>query len=742
MVLDQIDSLPTLPAVATRLLNLASRSDTGAREVIEVLSADPSLTTKLIALAQRAVHGIPARANTIEKVVVLMGLDAIRNLALSIKIFETFGPRERPDDHAFDLTEFWKHSLAVACGAQLLAREMGGEVDPEEAFVCGLVHDIGKVALESCLPKSVSRVVQAAEANRASIADIEQQILGIDHTRAGRRLAKRWGLPDSLVQSIWLHHHRSGTLPPSLTARRYVEVVHAADLIAREQRIGYSGSRSYGERASDAAAALGLGTKVLDRVVAQLADSIEKRSCIIGLDVLTSERMYLNALSAANEELAQLNDALTRSNDQLQVRARFFDALRQLEGTICSTSQVREICAAAAGAVAMATDTAGAMVFFEARDDGVCYAGIQDTDGTVNSEMMLQDSVRHDAWQLPCGPNAAPLIPADAHARHVVDAFAHRLGEPPLWLLPLSHEGRLLGGAVFAASHEQASRLSRSADELHALETAIGLALANAEARAAADRFNEELVTINRRMHEAEVELLSARSLASIAEMASGAAHELNNPLAVISGRAQLLSEQVADPETQDALRLVQEHARRCSMIVTELMEFARPRPAQPEAIEATDLFSDIRTFIEGDRELSDSRLEIHVAPDTPPVWADREQVRTIIGELIRNGVEAGTKPPAQLVINCRRDVTDEMIVVEVRDHGRGMTQAVLDHAFDPFYSQRPAGRGRGLGLSRACRLADLNGGRLWLESTEGKGTTACLRLPARVSGSERPSAG
>ena len=217
-----------------------------------------------------------------------------------------------------------------------------------------------------------------------------------------------------------------------------------------------------------------------------------------------------------------------------------------------------------------------------------------------------------------------------------------------------------------------------------------------------------------------------------LAEMASGAAHELNNPLAVISGRAQLLADEADDGPLRDALRLIQDHAKRCSHVVSELMEFAQPASPDPTNVDLGGLLEAIRASWLGTGEMTAERFQLTLEPDANRVWADEEQLRTIIGELVRNGVEAADGGNARLIVNCRRDLTDETVVIEVQDHGRGMEPDVLARAFDPFFSHRPAGRGRGLGLSRAHRLAELAEGTLWLESTPSQGTTACLKLPTR----------
>ena len=108
------------------------------------------------------------------------------------------------------------------------------------------------------------------------------------------------------------------------------------------------------------------------------------------------------------------------------------------------------------------------------------------------------------------------------------------------------------------------------------------------------------------------------------------------------------------------------------------------------------------------------------------------DQLEEILTALLTNAREATALETARLQINSPSRSSDDTVRIVVEDNGVGMTGEVLEHACDPFFSNRPAGRGRGLGLSRAVRLAGINGGRLWLESTPNVGTTATLVLPAR----------
>jgi len=113
-------------------------------------------------------------------------------------------------------------------------------------------------------------------------------------------------------------------------------------------------------------------------------------------------------------------------------------------------------------------------------------------------------------------------------------------------------------------------------------------------------------------------------------------------------------------------------------------------------------------------------------------VYADAHQLRDILWAVLDNAVQACDFSKGRLEINSPSRASDEMVRIVVADNGPGMLPEVLEHAFDPFFSYRPAGRGRGMGLTLGYRLAEINGGRLWINSRLGEGTRVTIELPGR----------
>jgi signal transduction histidine kinase len=252
-----------------------------------------------------------------------------------------------------------------------------------------------------------------------------------------------------------------------------------------------------------------------------------------------------------------------------------------------------------------------------------------------------------------------------------------------------------------------------------------------------------------------EVERLRAQKLASLAEFAAGAGHEINNPLAVISGQAQFLlskyrapkpraltptineddnREPAAPPaapspeEAESALRKIVDQAQRIHQVLRELMQFARPPRPHKQPLDAADLVREVATSLADLAEQRRVRL-IVTCPEHPvAITADSGQMRVALTCLLRNAVEAA---PADGWAGVRIETASTGAVeVVVEDNGTGPPQPQREHLFDPFYSGRSAGRGRGLGLPTAWRLARQHGGDVRFVSLPDGPTRFVLSLP------------
>jgi signal transduction histidine kinase len=230
--------------------------------------------------------------------------------------------------------------------------------------------------------------------------------------------------------------------------------------------------------------------------------------------------------------------------------------------------------------------------------------------------------------------------------------------------------------------------------------------------------------------------------LSALAEFAAGAGHEINNPLTVIAGRAQLLLHEETDLERRHALALMNTQAMRVHEMIADLMLFARPPQPHPAKVDVRWLFDNVvremKPVADRQETVLSTQHVIHKAAtggradssgETTEITADPVQLMVALKAIVQNSLEAlGSGGHVELELRA----SPACVEILVRDDGPGIPVEVRPHVFDPFFSARQAGRGLGLGLAKAWRIVTNHGGRITVESPPGPGTVICITLPIR----------
>jgi signal transduction histidine kinase len=227
-------------------------------------------------------------------------------------------------------------------------------------------------------------------------------------------------------------------------------------------------------------------------------------------------------------------------------------------------------------------------------------------------------------------------------------------------------------------------------------------------------------------------ERLQAEKLASLAEFAAGAGHEINNPLAVIAGRAQLLERGEVDPERRRELVLIRTQALRVHEMIADMMLFARPPEPRLERCDLSQLLKEVVAELqpqaaERHTSLAYQASDGALAIDADAVQLDPVQLKVALRAMCENSLQAlGRGGHIEVLLRP----TTSGIEIVVRDDGPGIAPDVRPHLFDPFYSGRPAGRGLGLGLSKCWRIVTAHGGSIDVNSQVGRGAEFVIRMP------------
>jgi putative nucleotidyltransferase with HDIG domain len=228
--LDSIPDIPTLPNIVIKVNEMLQDDDTSIKKLSKVIEKDQSIVTKILTLVNSTFYGFRSRIKNISHAVIVLGFNTIRNAVVSVSIIKTFSGEKTFE--GFDIRDFWKHSVGVAVTSMHLAERTRLD-SPDDCFVAGLLHDIGKVVLSQHFTEPFGLVWKSVKEDGLSFFEAEQKLLPVNHAQIGGHLAKKWQFPVSLIDTITYHHaiRKSVSNPSQLT------IVHTADTIANNYEI-------------------------------------------------------------------------------------------------------------------------------------------------------------------------------------------------------------------------------------------------------------------------------------------------------------------------------------------------------------------------------------------------------------------------------------------------------------------------------------------------------------------------
>jgi diguanylate cyclase (GGDEF)-like protein len=218
-----VPQLPSLPAVAVKVLELAKQSNQSLASVAKVISSDPALSAKVLKTVNSSFYGLPHQVGTINHALVLLGMQTVKTLALG---FSLAGSLNANKSAKFDYVRFWRQSLFSAVAARTLAKSIHMK-EPEEAFLVGLLSDIGTLAMHRALGAEYDQLLDSCEGDQGELVRVSREKYDLDHAQVGGAMAEHWRFPPSVVEPICQHHNLAeGTHQPG----SLVEIVYTGVL--------------------------------------------------------------------------------------------------------------------------------------------------------------------------------------------------------------------------------------------------------------------------------------------------------------------------------------------------------------------------------------------------------------------------------------------------------------------------------------------------------------------------------
>ncbi|MBT4521451.1 MAG: HDOD domain-containing protein [Halieaceae bacterium] len=334
------DDLPSLPTVAAKLISMMSDEDASLNDIADVVSMDVALSAKILKVANSAYYSFPQKVDSMTRAVSMLGLNAVRSLALSFSFLTIKGNGK---SEQIDFETFWHRSVAAAVCSDLILKQLPGTAN-DSVFISGLLHNIGQLVLARTFPEDYEIVLASVEDNVDELQSAELTLFGVDHCFIGYEVAKHWGFPPSLLLPIRYHHSPKECTDDDLNAKLATQVIYLADLLLN---ILYSSRPDiYHEQFNrEAREILDIDQTQIESILEEAPTLIDEAGANFGLNA-PETRPIQEILQAANARLTQLNldydqmnkelvkahRALERLTEELQRKNALLDDLANIDG--------------------------------------------------------------------------------------------------------------------------------------------------------------------------------------------------------------------------------------------------------------------------------------------------------------------------------------------------------------------------------------------------------------------------
>jgi len=278
ILINSLDELPTLPSVFFTVNKMLSDPRTSAIDIGDAISLDQVIASKVLKLANSSFYGFTSRVNTIPHAVAVLGFSSTKNIVLTTSVLSTLNLKTKIK--GFSLADFWKHSAAVGTIAKLIAKESYPQ-KCEEAFVAGLLHDIGKLILAICAPDFFAETIKLAISKGCLFLDVEKEVVGISHPEIVAYINNKWNLPEEISEVI-INHHKDvydAGIYALLTA-----VVQLADVLARGLQFGHACDYSMPVISDEVMDLLKMTPKKLDKILEDSYEALQNSMVFINPD--------------------------------------------------------------------------------------------------------------------------------------------------------------------------------------------------------------------------------------------------------------------------------------------------------------------------------------------------------------------------------------------------------------------------------------------------------------------------
>ena len=720
-----LEHLPQLSQVMLRILDLCQQDDADRDALIQLISSDPALTARLMQLLGSAWINLDKEIRSIESAILFLGIAEIKNLALSMAVLRVFDT-EKLSCH-FNLNAFWTHSFKTALLCQKLA-VCHENVDPNEAYLAGLMHDIGKLVFMANFPEIYDEILKESHCD-AELAAHEHERFSMTHAEVGSWLCRKWRLSSMISDAVLYVQDTQDRIAHA--AYPLVKVVFAANQF-------YSLADPDGDNGDRLRELVHVEKKRLISLMDDVDDAYRSLFDSLGMGISDSSSFSSFTPQSLCVESKSDTDLISEElfGDALNEKVRAYSLLYGTLETLLNAGDIPGVLKALEMGIKILFG-ASTILYFLVDEAGTLLTGCG------NSEQRNGRAINSIA--LSCSNPGSLLVTALNHnemrhrhatengesspSKSMSDEQIHRLlGTDVMFALPMVLPEKKVGVIVIGIDQDHAPMLIQQSGMLTILAKLAATA-------------------VDHHLYRTTQPALIQKERAGAASDAMGKViHEINNPLLIISSYLKMLS--IKLPKThpaQNELAVIDDEIGRIGELVKCLSPFAKPPIREFEWLELHTLFNG---FIEMVKQsiLTPKGIAVKMAvgPHFPKIKSDGNALKQIVINLMKNAAESMTSGGKIYIVlrqvpGSEKVMIDEMkkrsgaVEIVVEDTGPGIPEDIMEHLFEPYHRSTRKD-GSGLGLSIVSTLVKSINGKITCKSRKNRGTKFIIQLPVTSS--------
>lgn len=721
----RLHQLPSLPQVIIKLIEACNNEACGLKELAEIIQQDPALANQILKTVNSAYYGLAQKVSDIDQAVSVLGTNTIKHIALCSSVHQIF--RVKGQKGVFNLKVFWWHSLKSAIVAKMLAEQLNYPV-PDEAFLAGLLHDIGKLVLWINFGKAYNDLLRKHFDQPGLLLEGESNIAA-SHTEIGAWLVNQWHLQSFMADAILYHHQPVDRI---MTASRLVQIVYAANRMSQE---GVDESQISRETCE---CLFNMLPQTVEAILDQAAEDLESVAASLGLAIAPPSG------APGDKADAEGSSGSENASGSEQLRAMVQDQALTLglTGELLDAPDRSAVAAALVKSIHLLLEVDQVFLFITDPRHQMLRAcpQSQNPQQAAVSELLIsmQDetsvlvqALSQGHWQIfpPVGdaagdPPRSGALPAASAGSLVDQQLLRFMQRPEILCLPLKAHEEAVGIIVLGITAEERPLLLDQMAQLKLLSQLTATSLR-------ALRLQDDA------MRNAQKERLKAAT-----HLARKVVHEVSNPLTIMKNYLKVLDSQLAKHHLErEAVKICAEEIDRVARLLEPLGNLAEARPTALQKVAINpilDGFSRImgETITKGPA----ISFNLELDPELPPVKAEKDGLKQVFINLLKNAMEALAQggridirtqgiSRAALELTTTGPKRVDRVRITIADNGPGMPAHVLDKLYTPFVSGKEGHSG--LGLSVAHKLVRAFNGSMTCNSQPGHGTQFIIELPA-----------